>query len=63
MVNLFIVYELGAWSRDLDMDLTLRDCVLAAVKLTKNGETDKYGYSGYGVEFDARSQFSLLISG
>ena len=31
-----------------------------AVKLTNNTDPDKYGYSGYGIEFDTRSQFSLL---
>ena len=29
------------------------------MNLNKNADTDKYGYSGYGIEFDARSQFSL----
>ena len=47
------------WSRDLNMDLTLSNCLFAAVKLTKNADSDKYGYSGYGIGFDASSQFSL----
>ena len=29
------------------------------MKLTKNPDPDKYGYSGYGVGLDSRSQFSL----
>ena len=29
------------------------------MNLNKNADTDKYGYSGYGIEFDARSQFPL----
>ena len=28
------------------------------MKLTKNADLDKYGYSGYGIAFDSRSQFS-----
>ena len=28
------------------------------MKLTKNADPDKYGYSGYGITFDSRSQFS-----
>ena len=28
------------------------------MKQTKNGDLDKYGYSGYGIGFDACSQFS-----
>ena len=29
-----------------------------AVKLTKNDDTDKYKYSGYGIGFDSRGTFS-----
>ena len=29
------------------------------VKLTKNADLDKYQCSGYGIGFDARSQFLL----
>ena len=27
--------------------------------MTKNADIDKYGYSGYGTEFDRRSSFSF----
>ena len=52
MVNLFIVYELDAWSRDLDTDFTLTDCLFESVKLTKNADPDKDKYSDYGIRFD-----------
>ena len=29
------------------------------MKLNKNADLDKYRYSGYDIEFDARAQFSL----
>ena len=38
-------YRLGNW-------------LFGAVMLTKNADADKYGYSGYGIGFDARSEFS-----
>ena len=60
MVNLFIVYELDTWSRDLSTDVTLKDCLFGAVKLTKNADTDKYKYSSYGRGFNLQSAFSLL---
>ena len=59
MVNLFIVYELDTWSRNLNTDFTLKDCFFRAVKLTKNADPDKYKYTGYGIGFDSRSKFSL----
>ena len=57
VVNLFIVYKLDTWSRDLSTDFTLGDCVFGAVTLNKNGDPDKYTYSEYGIEFDTHSQF------
>ena len=49
MVNLFIVYKLDTWSRNLNTDFTLVDCLFRAVKLTKNANTDKYNYSDYSM--------------
>ena len=58
MVNIYIVYELNASSSHSD-DPTLKNCLFNAVALTKNADTDKYGYSGYGIEFDRRSSFTF----
>ena len=57
VINLHMSYTL-TWSRDLNTVLTLDNCLFGSVKLTTNAVPDKYGYSGYGVGFDARSQFS-----
>ena len=58
IVNIYIVYELGASSSN-DNDPTLKNCLVGAVTLTKNADIDKYGYSGYGIGFDRRSNFSF----
>ena len=58
MVNIYIVYELGASSSYID-DTTLKNCLSGAVTLTKNAGIDKYGYSGYGIGFDRRASFSF----
>ena len=58
VVNIYIVYELGA-SSSYNNDPTLKNCLFVAVTLTKNTDIDKYGYSGYGIEFDRRSSFSF----
>ena len=71
IVNIYIVYELGASSSHVN-DPTLKDCLFGAVTLTKNADIDRYGYSGYGNGFDRRGSFSppgggfgqnILISG
>ena len=58
IVNIYIVYELGASSSN-DSDPTLKKCLFGHVTLTKNADIDKYRYSGYGIEFDRRSSFSV----
>ena len=58
VVNIYIVYELGA-SSSHNNDPTLKNCLFGAVTLTKNADIDKYGYSVYGTGFDRRSSFSF----
>ena len=33
--------------------------MFGSVKLTKNTDIDKYGYSGYGIGFDRETSFSF----
>ena len=58
VVNIYIVYKLGASSSHFD-DPTLKNCLFGAVTLTKNADFGKYGYSGYGIGFDRRGRFSF----
>ena len=58
VVNLYITFELDTWSRDLNTDFTLDNCLFRIVKLTKSVNLDKYGYSGNGIGFEVRSEFS-----
>ena len=62
IVNIYIVYELGA-SSSFETDPTLENSLFGAVRLTKNADIDKYHYSGYGIGFDRRGSFSLSSSG
>ena len=62
VINRYISYILDTWSRDLNTNFTLGNCLFRAMKLTKNADPDKYGCSGYGTGFNARLQFSLLGS-
>ena len=59
--NLYICYELDWWSRDIDTDFTLGNCLFESVKVTKNADPDEHKYSGYGLGFDSRSEFSCLM--
>lgn len=40
-------------------EFTIVNCLFGAAKLTKDVDVDNYGYTGYGIGFDARSFFSV----
>ena len=63
IVNIYIVYEINKKNSTTSSDPTLENCLFGAVTLTKNINIDKYGYSGYGIEFDRRSSFSFPSGG
>ena len=62
VVNIYIVYELGASSSHIN-DPRLKNCLFGAVTLTKNADIDKNGYSCSGIGFDRTSSFSLPRGG
>ena len=62
VINIYIFYELGACSFHIN-DPMLKNCLFGAVTLTKNGDIDKYVYSGYGTPFDRKTSFSFQSSG
>ena len=53
-----VSYKLDAWSKDLNTDFTLGNCLTGAVKLSNSADPDKYKYSSYGIGFNSRSEFS-----
>ena len=58
LVNLYISYKLDTWWKYLNIYFTLGNCLFEVVKLIRNVDSDKYGYGGYGIGFDAHVQFS-----
>ena len=62
VVNIYIVYELGASSCNAN-DPTLKNCLFGAVALTKNADIDKYGCFGSGIGFNRRGSFSFPSGG
>ena len=62
ILNIYIVFELRVSSYNVN-DPSLKNCLFGAVTLTENADIDKYGYSGYGIEFDRRGSFSFPSGG
>ena len=59
VINLYISNTLDVWSRDVNTDFTLNNCLFGSAKLTENAEPDKYVYSGYSIGFDSLPEFLL----
>ena len=62
VVNIYIVYELGASSPHRD-DPIQKNSLFGGVNLAKNAYIDKYQYSGFGIGFDRGSSFSFPNGG
>ena len=60
VVNIYIVYELGASSSHFD-DRTLKNCLFGAVTLTKNADVDKYRYCGYELDLIEEEVFHFQV--
>ena len=60
IVNIYIVYEITSNYSDINYP-TLENCLFGSAKLTKNADIDKYGYSGYGIGFDRKHLFQLVM--
>ena len=58
IVNIYIVYEISK-NYSISSYPTLENCLFGAVSLTKNADIDQYKYSGYGIEFDRKGEFSF----
>ena len=54
MIKIAIISKPGS----NDIYPTLQNALFGAVKLTKNADVDKCGYSGYKIGFNRRSSFS-----
>ena len=56
---MYIVYGTDLWPYNQGADFELLNSLFEFGKMIKNADPDKYSYSGYGIEFDARGTFSL----
>ena len=60
VVNIYIVYKLDPIATSRDTIFTIRNALFEAMQITKNGDTSKYNYKGYGICFDGRKEFAQL---
>ena len=62
IVNIYVVYEISK-KYNISSYPTLENCFFGAVSLTKHIDIDQYKYSGYGIGFDRKREFSFGSNG
>ena len=58
IINIYIVYKLQKRNNN-NADMTLENSLFGTAKITKNVDTRKYQYSGYGISFNSGGSFSF----
>ena len=59
VINVYIVYKLDPISNPRDDTFTVQNALFGGIKLTKNTDTSKYKYEGYGICFGESGMFSM----
>ena len=62
VINIYNVYKLDPIASSRDTTFTIQNALFGAMQITKNADTSKYDYKGYGICFDERSQFGHAIT-
>ena len=58
VINIYCVYELRQVNIPLSIEFTISNALFDAMEVTKNANTSKYKYKGYGICFDKNGSFS-----
>ena len=57
VINIYIVYKLDLITSK-DTTFTIQNALFGAMQITKNVDTSKYNYKGYGICFDESEEFT-----
>ena len=58
VINIYCVYKLDPIASSRDTTFTIQNALFGAMQITKNADTSKYDYKGYGICFDESEQFT-----
>ena len=58
VINMYCVYVLQLVTPSRDDTFTVQNALFGAMEITKNADTSKYAYKGYGICFDEGGTFS-----
>ena len=61
-INIYCIYKLDPIASSRDTTFTIQNALFGAMQITKNADTSKYDYKGYGICFDEGNQFGHTIT-
>ena len=61
VINIYVVYKLDPISSTRNTDYTIQNALFGAMKITKNTDSSKNNYKGYGLCFDEGGEFSHTV--
>ena len=61
LINIYVVYKLNPISSTRNTDYTIQNALFGATKITKNTDSSKNNYTGYGLCFDEGSEFGHTV--
>ena len=56
-INIYCIYKLDPIASSRDTTFTIQNALFGASQITKNSDTSKYDYKGYGICFDEGGTF------
>ena len=59
-INIYCVYKLDPISTSRDNTFTVQNALFGSMQITKNADTSKYKYKGYGTCFDEGGMISIV---
>ena len=62
VINIYCVYKLDQIASNRDDTFTIQNALFGVMQITKNADTSKYDYKGYGICFDEGGQFGHTIT-
>ena len=57
VINIYCVYKLDPTDFSRNNEFTIENALFGAIEITKNANTSKYKYKGYGICFDESESF------
>ena len=59
IVNIYIFYDLNAWPKIPLRNFTIKNCLFGAISIKENSDKEKWVYSGSGIAFDRKGEWSF----